>query len=257
MTRLNPVLAILRLFDKERWIWTVEEIAKALDVSQSTAYRHVSSLYNEGLLDPVMGAGYVLGPAFIEFDYLLRTGDPLIQQAIPHMRALLEETSQSATILLCRRFKDCVMCVHQETGSVPHRPTGYQRGVIMPLFVGATSKIILSHLPYRAVRRLFDENRETVERIWGTDSFDGFRAQLRTIARAGYVQTESEITEGQIGIAAPIFRNGQVVASLSFVIGPITAKERDGIAAFPERLMEKSQLITSALETMSAAISRS
>ena len=122
MQRLNPVLAILRLFDRERRIWTVDEIAKALGVSQSTAYRHVSALYNEGMLDPVTGAGYVLGPAFIEFDYLLRAGDPLIQQAIPHMRALLEETSQSATIILCRRFKDCVMCVHQESGSAPHPP---------------------------------------------------------------------------------------------------------------------------------------
>ena len=50
------------------------------------------------------------------------------------------------------------MCVHQVIGRGPQEPVSYERGRLMPLFRGATSKIILAHLPARTLKSLFEQN---------------------------------------------------------------------------------------------------
>jgi DNA-binding IclR family transcriptional regulator len=218
MSRSSRLLSVLQLFDNGRPVWTVEEISRALRTSASTAYRYVRDLVQAGLLDPVTGAGYALGPAFIRYDRLLRQNDPLIQVADPVMAGLLDRTSQSATVILCRRFRDCVMCVHERHGSKPHAPTSYQRGVAMPMFLGATSKVILAHLPDRTLKATYLDNEATIRKVLKTRDWQGFKEQLKEIRRAGFALTDSEVAEGRIGLAAPIARNDQVVASISLVV---------------------------------------
>jgi DNA-binding IclR family transcriptional regulator len=162
MSRPNRLLAILDLFDAARPVWTVEAIGAALRVPTSTLYRHVRELVRAGFLDPVTGAGYALGPAFIRYDRVLRQTDALIRVASPIMGQLLERTTQNATVILCRRFRDGVMCVHDVHGIAPHSPTSYERGVAMPLFLGATSKVILAHLPDRTLKRVYCANEAVI-----------------------------------------------------------------------------------------------
>ena len=71
----NRVLRILRLFE-ERHVWSVEAIAAEMGTSTSSSYRDVQELVQSGFLAPVLGGGYVLGPAFVRFDRLARQGDP-------------------------------------------------------------------------------------------------------------------------------------------------------------------------------------
>jgi len=217
MSRQSHILSTLQLFDTGPPVWTVEQIASALAVSVSTAYRTVRELTQAGFLDPVSGAGYVLGPAFIRFDRVIRQSDPLVHVATPVMDRLLEETSQEATVLLCRRFKDCIMSVHIVEGREPHLPASYERGAAMPLFIGAPAKVILSFLPDRVLRGLYLRNEATLHAS-GIDSWQRFKAQLKPVRKAGFAMTVAEISEGRIGIAAPILREGLATASLSLVV---------------------------------------
>ncbi|MGH7784130.1 MAG: helix-turn-helix domain-containing protein, partial [Candidatus Binatia bacterium] len=75
---MSRLLAILQLFESGQAVWTVDEISHERKMSVSTAYRHVRELVKSGYLDPVTGAGYALGPAFIRYDRVLRQNDPLI-----------------------------------------------------------------------------------------------------------------------------------------------------------------------------------
>ena len=43
------------------------------------------------------------------------------------------------------------MCVHQVRGDKSRGETSYERGVAMPMFLGATSKVILAQLPDRTL----------------------------------------------------------------------------------------------------------
>ena len=230
MASLSRPLAILELFEEGSLSWTVEEIGQALHIPASTVYRHVRMLVQAGLLDPGKGGAYQLGPAFIRYDRISRQGDELIREAAPRMRDLLELTTQSATVILCRRFKDCVMCVHEELGTKPHPSTSYERGIAMPMFRGASSKAILANLPDRNLRSIYLGNEKDIRQT-GVKDWVSFKEQMRAIRWAGVAVTDSEVAVGRVGIAAPLFRSGLVIASLSMVFIPKT-RERKMIPDF-------------------------
>jgi len=255
MSRQSHILAILQLFDTAGPVLTVEEIARSLGMSVRTAYRNVRELTQSGFLDPVAGAGYVLGPAFIRFDRIIRQNDPLVRVATPSMEALLAHTSQEAAVILCRRFRDCVMSVHMVEGEAPHLPASYERGAAMSLFRGAPAKIILAYLPDRVLRTLYLRH-EADMRDSGTPSWLEFRAQLRAVKKAGVAITESEIGKGRMGIAAPILRAGQVVASLSLVISAAIQKDQVKAAAFADAVTSAAAAISTALEDEDALVAR-
>lgn len=251
---LSRPLAVLQLFENSRPVWTVEEIGRAMKVSVSTAYRCVRDLVNGGFLDPVEGAGYALGPAFIRYDRLLRQNDPLIRVAGPIMVDLLDDTSQGATAILCRRFKDCVMCVHEVHGSKPHAPTSYERGVAMPSFLGATSKVLLAHLPDRNLKSMYLENENAIRSVLKVKTWQEFRDQLREISRAGFAMSQSEVAQDRVGIAAPIIRDDQVVASISLVVAAKVGSRK--VSAFVPQVLAASKAISRSLSSDRPVVSR-
>ena len=80
-------------------------MTRTLGISVSTVYRHVRELVGAGFLDPVTGAGYAFGPAFIRYDRVLRQSDPLIQLAAPVMAGLLDRTHQNCTVASVAEFQ--------------------------------------------------------------------------------------------------------------------------------------------------------
>ena len=254
MSRSTRLLAVLQLFESGGAVRTVEQIGRDLKMPASTAYRYVRDLVQAGFLDPVEGAGYALGPAFIRYDRILRQKDPLVRIADPVMADLLIRTSQSATAILCRRFKECVMCVHEVHGSKPHAPTSYERGVAMPMFLGATSKVILAHLPDRALRSIYLTNETVIRKVLRTKDWSDFRAQLKEIRRAGFALTDSEVAEGRIGLAAPIVREGHAIASLSLVIAGAGARKK--AAGFTPYVVAAAERLSQELTTKRTIISR-
>jgi DNA-binding IclR family transcriptional regulator len=255
MSRSSRLLVVLQLFENDRPVWTVEQISRALGISASTAYRHVRDLVSAGFLDPVTGAGYALGPAFIRYDRILRQSDPLIQVAGPVMDDLLARTSQTCTVVLCRRFKDCVMCVHEVLGKKSRGETSYERGVAMPMFLGATSKVILAQLPERLLRKVYLGNEKTIRRVLRTKDWNEFRAQLKEIRRAGFALTESEVAKGRAGLAAPIARNGQVVAGISLIVTSPALNQKK-VASFIPHVLAAAEQISNSLSREMPVISR-
>jgi DNA-binding IclR family transcriptional regulator len=255
MSSPTRLILILQLFERDRPVWTVEQITRALGLSASTVYRHVRNLVSGGFLDPVTGAGYALGPAFIRYDRILRQSDPLIQCATPVMSALLERTNQSCTVVLCRRFKDCVMCVHEVRGSKFRGKAGYERGVAMPIFLGATSKVILAQLPVRMLKGIYLANEKTIRRVSRSHDWSGFEAEIKGIRNAGYALTKSEVARGRVGLAAPIARNGQAFASISLV-GDRKDWNQKKIENFVAHVRDAAAQISRALSRETAIISR-
>lgn len=255
MSRQHPLIAILQLFENGRPVWTVEDIGAALKMPTSTTYRHVRGLVQAGFLDPVTGAGYALGPGFIRYDRILRQNDELIRVAEPVMTELLNQTSQQATVILCRRFKDCVMCVHEVEGDRPHPATSYERGVAMPMFLGATSKVILANLPDRTLKGVYLGNEETIRRTLKIRCWKTFKEQFRDIRRAGFAMTDSEISKGRIGLAAPIFRGDQVVAGISLVALPSDA-DRAKISGYVPSVVAAAAKISKSLSKKEPLVSR-
>lgn len=221
------LLSVLAMFTLDRPEWTVDDAAAELAVSATTAYRYFKQLTKAGLISPVSGASYTLGPAIIQMDRQIQISDPMLTAARPVMADLVQYAAEGATVLLCRLFHDRVMCVHQVMGRGPQEPVSYERGRLMPLFRGATSKIILACLPARTLKSLFAHDATEIARAGLGKGFDEFRRSLAALRRAGACVSHSEIDPRRVGIAAPIFDRDQgILGSLSFALPEARADER-------------------------------
>jgi DNA-binding IclR family transcriptional regulator len=215
MSSLERMLAILDLFTESNPIWSVDEIAAKFAYTRSTAYRYVRELADAGLLTQAETARYSLGPRIIQLDRQLRVSDPLLK-AMQALEPTLPRWSDEQIWLLCRLYRDTVTCIHQ----VGHLRQGvsFSRGFPMPLFRGATSKVILAFLPERHYTRLYLDNPELVKDAGLGTNWNEFKASLRQIRQHGYAISVGEVDTGLFGIAAPVLgANQKVIGSVSLV----------------------------------------
>jgi DNA-binding IclR family transcriptional regulator len=222
----DRLLAVLALFSAEQTRWTVDAAAAELGVSTTTTYRYFKKLTQAGLISPVSGAGYTLGPAIIQMDRQIQSSDPMLNAARGVMIELVRYAPGGSTVLLCRLFHDRVMCMHQIMGRGPQEPVSYERGRLMPLYRGATSKIILAHLPPRTLKALWEHHAGEIAAADLGASWEEFRRGLAAIRRAGASVSRGEIDAGRVGVAAPVFdKDRAVLGSLSLALPAAHADE--------------------------------
>lgn len=209
---LEKMLALLNVFTASAPAWSTDDLIRFSGTSRSTCYRYIKVLQDAGLLTPVAGGAWMLGPRVIELDRTMRLCDPVTIGGGPPMRRLAKETGHSA--LLCVLFSGTVMCV--EDVPAAGAPAGlFSRGQRRPLFAGAASKTILAHLPPHQLRGLFARHRTTIASYGLGADWNAFRTALRAIRESGYSVTVGEFRPGILGIAAPLFSpEGGVLGSL-------------------------------------------
>ena len=89
----------------------------------------------------------------------------------------------------------------------------------MPLFKGATSKIILSYLPSRDLRRLYAVHQSEIAEAGLGEDWEIFRKTMTKVRKLGHVISHGEVDPERIGIAVPILDDrSRILGSLSYVI---------------------------------------
>lgn len=226
---LGRMLSVLDTFSEDAPIWTVDNIAAALGYTRATAYRYVGGLCDAGLLTRVAQGTYALGPRIIELDRQIQRCDPLLTVAGPVIESLLHP-NRGQVVLLCSLFRETVLCVHQ-AGHDKALALSYARGRPMPLFRGATSKVILACLPERRLTRLYLEHQAEIRKAGLGRTREEFLASLKPIRRQRYSVTHAEVDPGVVGVAVPLFGGEPtVIGSLSVVFSE---------GRFPERHAEQ------------------
>src|SRR3712207_200484 len=104
MSGLKRFVAVLRLFNEHKSAWTVQEIAEALQIPVSTAYRTVRNLVGTSFLEASTEAEYRLGAAFMEFDRLTRLTDPAVQAGRPVLHDVVVQARIPCVGLLSRLY---------------------------------------------------------------------------------------------------------------------------------------------------------
>lgn len=225
MSTADRLLNVLELFTMDRPEWSVEEAASELGMTRSTTYRYFKSLVDAGLIAAHTTSRYTLGPAIIRYDRQLRLLDPLIVSATAVMRRLARQLGPHVWVLLCRLYRNEVLCVHQETLDPPdlasdfeRQPVSYGRGQPMPLHRGAPSKVVLANMNFRLVRPIYQENPDAMASVDLGKNWNEVKRGLRALRNAGAVVTKGELLGEMQGIALPIFEQQVVIGSLSIVM---------------------------------------
>ena len=216
MAATERMLRILGLFRLDRPVITPEWLMQELGVSRASVYRDLGLLANAGMLERVADRGYVLGPLVVELDRLIRMADPLLQAADELLARLAEDTG--GAVLLCRFHGSKVMCIHQVKARNPGLTVSYERGRAMPLYRGATSKIILAYLPLRQLKQLWAADQLAMVDAGFPDDFVQLGKVLAGIRAAGHYITAGEVDPDAMGFAVPLRDGEHLLGSLSVVM---------------------------------------
>jgi len=214
MSRLGRVLKILDAFADGSSVLTAEQICAQTGYALATGYRYLRELCDAGLMVR-LPHGYAPGPRIIEWDYMVRSNDPLLAQSREVINQLVADTGLE--LLLSQLYGDRVVNVHYEHSS-QNPVLVFGRGRVMPLFRGSTSRVILASMPTRRLRRLFETHRDSpdLQRI-GAD-WKSFARSLAQVRKLGYAVSRGELHPTKVGIAAPIFgERSSVLGSLTLI----------------------------------------
>jgi len=238
---LERMIRLLDLFEEPTEHSTFDEMHARLGYTRSTLYRYLKVLTDAEILTSLPGLGYTLGPRIAELDYCMRARDPLIVASRPVMIELAADFP--GIVLLCRRYRDKVLCVHQEQANVAFRST-YERGLALPLLRGAASRIILANLSASKLTRLHAQQAAAFTAAGLGDTLDEVRATLKRIRADGHDVTTEQVTSGLSGIAAPLFdAQHNVLGSLSITLQR-KALHPDEIKRIAERIMFGARVVT-------------
>ncbi len=219
MAGSDRAISVLQLFTFERPDWTVEQIRDALEVSVSSVYRYVAILEEAGLVTTVANGRYTLGPAIIQFDRQIQLTDPLLRHARPVMADIVNYAPKGTMVILCRRFRSTVLCVDWIANGQALPGISYERGRPMPLFRGATSKVILAQNSTQELQRLYRAHHAEVQAANLGTTWPEFATRLAEIRKAKHCIAYAEVDPNRVGISAPILdSNRRILGSLSYVI---------------------------------------
>ncbi|EON13848.1 IclR family transcriptional regulator [Pandoraea sp. SD6-2] len=215
MSSLTKMLSVLDVFSSSERSMTAEALAEQLGFSRTTCYRYVKELASVGLLVSHNGE-YTLGPRIIHLDYNMRRSDPMLKAAEPVVQKLVQVTG--GTGLISTLYDEEIINVMHENG-MEDLQLGFGRGRIMPLFQGASSKVIVAAMSRPRLKRLHDRHKESMGDF---EDWTLFWRHCQHIVETGYAISRGELDAGHVGIAAPIVSasGGDVTSSVSLIFRP-------------------------------------
>jgi len=222
---LERTFVVLSLFTSERRDWTVTEIGRATGLPVPTVYRIVCALHRHGFLSrQEISKRYRLGPAIMRLGRMAAMTVDLKAMSRPVLRRISMRTKETSLLTVISENGTGAVCLDRVESRYPLRMS-VQPGREIPLYAGASQKILLANLPAIDIQRILDEPLEPLCSHTITDP-DGLRAELTSIRRRGWAASCEETDHGVWGLAVGLIDEyGCSVAAIG-VAGPCDRKPR-------------------------------
>jgi IclR family acetate operon transcriptional repressor len=190
-----------------------DELSSTLDMPLSTVYRYLRTLGEFGFVDR-HGGVFRLGPKLLIGTGSTVSSERLIRHSDGPLRMLVHETGETAVVV--RRIGLSSVCLHQVESDQALRVT-FEAGAMSPLYAGAPGRVLLAFAPTEVLDEVLAQDLLRITD--NTPTEDVLRASLGGIVMTGLAQSESELIDGSVTIAAPVFREDGIVGAIG-LIGP-------------------------------------
>lgn len=200
------------------------ELASRAGLHKSTAHRLLSSLERKGFVirNPATDK-YRLGYRILELAAGAAQPDDPALIFLPEMERLRDQIGETVSLYVRDGFERIRIQAVQSREAVRRvAPVG----VRLPLYVGASSKVLVAHAEEGFAAKWLESGN------W-PEGFqpEAFLAQVGQVRREGFAVSFEEREAGVAAMAVPIFnRSGQLVAALS-VSGPSSRFTFDSMKA--------------------------
>lgn len=244
MNSLEKMLSLLDIVEATADGLDADALLARSGLPRSTLYRYLKVLTDAGLVTSLPELGFTLGPRVAELDHAMRLRDPLVNASRPVMQELVRAVPGVA--LLCRRYRDKVLCVHQEAGTDAFH-SHYERGYARPLLKGAASRIILAYTPARTLAQMYADRPDAFVDAGLGQSLAEVKTLLARLRRVRCTISSGQVTPGVTGVAAPILDSaGNCLGSLSLTIARPQLSEHD-CEIIGERVMFCASVVSQSL----------
>ncbi|MGE0801328.1 MAG: IclR family transcriptional regulator [Lautropia sp.] len=179
------------------------DIARRLKMHRTVVHRLLATLLARGFVRRVTD-GYLPGAT------VLRVAQQVEPQLLAAARPVLESLARThgETFILTIPSEDDAVQIEQAVGSHHFVRVQLARGFRHPLPEGASGRSLLAFMA-----------PETVERITASaDDPVALRRQLAVVRRDGYATSRDELSDGVLGVSAPVLVGAEAVASIGVVV---------------------------------------
>lgn len=193
---VGRALAIFDAYDNEHLSLSLQEIAERIRMPKTTAFRLVNTLERAGFLIRMDNQQYCLSLKMARLGGLVRSTLSVRDIARPVMLQVNEQTSETITLNTVVNTDRMVL----EVMDTPAPLMSMARpGQHMPLFLGASSRIILAYMEPQELEKVLKANAK------GEFDRAAFDRELARYRRQGYALTRGQRVPGLTAIAVPIF----------------------------------------------------
>lgn len=236
----DRVADVLVLFAQSSQPLGVTQIARSLHLSKAVVHRILQSLTSRSLLQASRGSTYVLGAAATTLAAKAWSQLDVRSLASPILRQLRDDTLETTTLSVLVGHQRIYLDQFESPQEVK---MVVELGPRFALHSGASSRVILAHLPDEVVREAVDQLREQQP---GLDA-EAYVAALDAVREHGYGSSLSERGTGAASIAAPFFdAGGNVMGSIS-ASGPVSRYGEEGHEHHVPLVVTAAEAITTAL----------
>jgi len=217
---VGRALAIFDAYDNDHLSLSLQEIAERIRMPKTTAFRLVNTLERAGFLVRMDNQQYCLSLKMARLGGLVRSTLSIREIARPVMLQVNEQTSETITLNTIVGNDRMVL----EVVDTPAPLMSMARlGQHMPLYLGASSRILLAYMEPQDLERVVKANMN--EPDFDRAAFDRELARFR---RQGYAISRSQRVPGLTAIAVPIFDiHGEVRHCLALTGPSVRVDSRD------------------------------
>ncbi|WP_341180717.1 IclR family transcriptional regulator [Paenibacillus sp. FSL H7-0326] len=244
---INKVVQILDLLlpqgtEKEM---SVTEISKALNMPIQSAHRLLSSLTEHGFVSQnEKTKRYKLGLSLMKYGFLMWDSLMLRTIARPFMEELSKRTKETVYLSVRENAEGIYI---DSVDSPQVLKISEPIGLRLPLFIGASNRVILAFLKPELQKSLLESfDWDDVPSLKPL-SRSYIEQELIAIKQQGYAMTTNEATEGTTGIGVPIFSYENTVIGSLNVAGPSIRFSEESIGKYSSMARKYAALISNEL----------
>ena len=197
--------------------YRASEIARQLKMNRSRVFRILKTLEKRGYVefDP-QTLGYRLGLKFLTIGENVRDRLDLRRESQDVLLELARNTGDVAHLLVL--FGQSAVCIDRYQGENMLQVAA-PIGVPLPLYIGASPKILLAHLPPEERERIIEELDLRPFTPYTITDKEELRRCLEQIRKQGYAVDEQDYEIGVYAIGAPVRdHTGRVVAGITVTV---------------------------------------
>ena len=213
---VSKALSILDVFTPDHPSWGLRDIARELNMSHTIVHRILKTFEEEGYIfqNPETNK-YELGIKFIQLSHIVEEHLHISDLIHPILKKLALETGESVVLTVIDNEEGLFVKIVESEQQVRFAESVGKRG---PLYIGASHKVILAHLPPDIQHKIIDQGMaNNAKQI---KSKEEFLKIIESIKNQGWLYTSGETFADVAAVAVPLFDNKRNILGSISVAGP-------------------------------------